>query len=164
MEIGSDFQSCMWHRAWLLICRACFWARLLIGRACHVQRLLVIWGHCCLRVSAGPCLPNGPITQLSPYFTQNPCILLYNALCHSWGHNIPHLNIENTKENLGLKEGDDETSVMFLGRLWGRMLLCSVERRDSLKKVLRCWRISARWSWAIFICLAVVKSTRKKYY
>ena len=36
-------------------------------------RLWVIWGHCCLRVAAGPCLPNGPITQLSPYFTRNPC-------------------------------------------------------------------------------------------
>ena len=32
------------------------------------------WGQCCLRVAASPCLPNSPITQLSPYFTQNPCI------------------------------------------------------------------------------------------
>ena len=39
-----------------------------------VQRLWVIWGHCSLRVAAGPCLPNGPITQLSPYFTQEPGI------------------------------------------------------------------------------------------
>ena len=39
----------------------------------HVQRLGVILGQCCLRVAASPCLPNGPITQLSPYFTRNPC-------------------------------------------------------------------------------------------
>ena len=38
-----------------------------------VQRLWVIWGQCCLTVAASPCLPNSPITQLSPYFTQNPC-------------------------------------------------------------------------------------------
>ena len=25
--------------------------------------------------AAGPCLPNGPIMQLSPYFTRNPCTL-----------------------------------------------------------------------------------------
>ena len=24
--------------------------------------------------NSGPCLPNGPITQLSPYLTQNPCM------------------------------------------------------------------------------------------
>ena len=41
-----------------------------------VQRLWVIWGHCCLRVAACPCLPNGPITQLSPYLTQNHCTSL----------------------------------------------------------------------------------------
>ena len=28
---------------------------------------------CCLRVAAGPSLPNGPITQLTPHLTQNPC-------------------------------------------------------------------------------------------
>ena len=39
----------------------------------NVQRLWVIWGQCCLRVAASPCLPNSPITQLSPYLTQNPC-------------------------------------------------------------------------------------------
>ena len=38
-----------------------------------IQRLRVIWGQCCQRVAAGTCLPNGPITQLSPYLTQNPC-------------------------------------------------------------------------------------------
>ena len=40
-----------------------------------VQRLGVIWGQCCLRVAASPCLPNGwngPITLLSPYLPQNP--------------------------------------------------------------------------------------------
>ena len=37
-----------------------------------IQRLLVIWGQCCPRVAAAPSLPNGPITQLSPYFTQKP--------------------------------------------------------------------------------------------
>ena len=38
-----------------------------------IQRLWVNWGQCCLRVAAGPCLPNGPITQLSPYMIRNPC-------------------------------------------------------------------------------------------
>ena len=38
-----------------------------------LQRLRVIWGQCCQRVAAGPCLSNGSITQLSPYLTQNPC-------------------------------------------------------------------------------------------
>ena len=38
-----------------------------------IQRLCVIWGQCCLRVGASPCLPNSPITQLSPYLTRNPC-------------------------------------------------------------------------------------------
>ena len=37
-----------------------------------LQRLWVVWGQCCLRVATGPCLPNGPITQLSPYLTRNP--------------------------------------------------------------------------------------------
>ena len=32
--------------------------------------LWVIWGQCCPRVAAAPNLPNGPITQLSPYFTR----------------------------------------------------------------------------------------------
>ena len=36
-----------------------------------VQHLRVIWGHCCLTAAVGPCLPNGPITQLSPYLTRN---------------------------------------------------------------------------------------------
>ena len=42
-----------------------------------IQRLWVIWGQCCLRVAADPCLPNGPITQLSPYLTWNPCIAYF---------------------------------------------------------------------------------------
>ena len=37
-----------------------------------VLHLWVIWGQCCLRVAAVPSLPNGPIMQLSPYFTQKP--------------------------------------------------------------------------------------------
>ena len=37
-----------------------------------IQRLWVIWGECCPRVEAAPSLPNGPITQLSPYFTRKP--------------------------------------------------------------------------------------------
>ena len=44
----------------------------------HTERLRVIWGQCCLRVAAGPCLPKGPITQLSPYFNRNPCMGSYN--------------------------------------------------------------------------------------
>ena len=38
-----------------------------------LQCLRVIWGQCCPRVTAGPWLPNGPITQPSPYLNQNPC-------------------------------------------------------------------------------------------
>ena len=41
-----------------------------------IQHLWVIWVQCCLRLAAGPCLPNGPIMQLSPYLTQNPCSYL----------------------------------------------------------------------------------------
>ena len=37
-----------------------------------LQRLWFIWGQCCPRVAAAPSLPNGPITQLSPYFTRKP--------------------------------------------------------------------------------------------
>ena len=40
----------------------------------HIQRLWVIWGQCCPGVAAAPSLPNGPITQLSPYFTRKPGI------------------------------------------------------------------------------------------
>ena len=36
--------------------------------------LWVIWGQCCPRVAAGLCLPNGPITQLSPYLIRKPGI------------------------------------------------------------------------------------------
>ena len=49
-----------------------------------IWTLWVIWGQCCLRLAAGPGLPNGPITQLSPYLTQNPCtglcICLYGEI------------------------------------------------------------------------------------
>ena len=38
----------------------------------EIQRLWVIWGQCCPRVVAAPSLPNGPITQLSPYLTRKP--------------------------------------------------------------------------------------------
>ena len=44
---------------------------------CVLQRLQVIWGQCCLRVASSPCLPNGPIMQLSTYLTRNPCIKVY---------------------------------------------------------------------------------------
>ena len=37
-----------------------------------IQRLWVIWGQCYPRVAAAPSLPNGLITQLSPYFTRKP--------------------------------------------------------------------------------------------
>ena len=40
-----------------------------------LQRLWVIWGQCCPRVAAASSLINGPITQLSPYFTWKPGIL-----------------------------------------------------------------------------------------
>ena len=39
-----------------------------------LERIQVIWGQCCLRVTAGPGLTNGPITRLSPHWTQNFCI------------------------------------------------------------------------------------------
>ena len=39
-----------------------------------LQRLWVIWGQCFPRVAAAPSLPNGPITQLSPYLTRKPGI------------------------------------------------------------------------------------------
>ena len=45
--------------------------------------LWVIWGHCCPRVAAAPSLPNGPITQLSPYFTRKPSKAVWNK-CHDW--------------------------------------------------------------------------------
>ena len=38
-----------------------------------VPGLSVIWGQCCLRVAARPCLSNCQIIQLSPYLTRNPC-------------------------------------------------------------------------------------------
>ena len=44
-----------------------------------LQRLWVIWIQCYLRIAAGPCLPNGPIMQLSPYLTQNPCMVSCNS-------------------------------------------------------------------------------------
>ena len=37
-----------------------------------IPGLRVIWGQCCPGVAAGPCLPNGPITQLRPYLTRKP--------------------------------------------------------------------------------------------
>ena len=39
--------------------------------------LWVIWGQCCPRVTAAPCLPNSPITQLSPYFTRKSGISIF---------------------------------------------------------------------------------------
>ena len=45
-----------------------FWTLLPMSLSCcHIHT------ECCLTVAAGPCLPNGPITHLSPYFTRNPC-------------------------------------------------------------------------------------------
>ena len=38
----------------------------------YLPGLWVIRGQCCPRVAAAPSLPNGPITQLSPYFTRKP--------------------------------------------------------------------------------------------
>ena len=63
---GSVRPLIKWIGADTLICRA--WKFL-------VQRLWVIWGQCCLRVAGSPCLPNGPIKQLSPHLIQNPCML-----------------------------------------------------------------------------------------
>ena len=54
---------------------------------------------CCLRVAAGPCLPNGPITQLGPYFTRNPCMYSMDAslyeytLCSATVHLMLRWNI-----------------------------------------------------------------------
>ena len=49
-------------------------------------------GQCCLRVAACTCLPYGPITQLSPYFTQNPCTIKWNGLLSIY---LPKLPAEN---------------------------------------------------------------------
>ena len=62
---------------------AIFWRSCKIWHALTVcvQRLWVIWGQCCPRVAAAPSLPNGLITQLSPYSTRKPgrkrCLWLY---------------------------------------------------------------------------------------
>ena len=48
----------------------------------YVQRLRAIRGQCCLRVAAGPCLPKGPIMQLSPYLTLDPSGLYLIHLTH----------------------------------------------------------------------------------
>ena len=56
--------------------------------------LWVIWGQCCPRVAAVLSLPNGPITQLSPYFTRNPCTWqneMYNGFCNLFSKNSPSL-------------------------------------------------------------------------
>ena len=42
-------------------------------RYVRVQRFWVMGGQCCPILAAGPCLPNGPISQLSPHLTRNPC-------------------------------------------------------------------------------------------
>ena len=44
-----------------------------------VRGLRVIWEQCCRTVAAGPCLPNGPIIQLSPYLIRNPCMSFMEA-------------------------------------------------------------------------------------
>ena len=62
-----------------------FWQNRLSG-------IWVKWGQCCPRVTASPCLPNGPITQLSPYLTQNPGTF---AHCHSSA-----LSMTNEKSDL----------------------------------------------------------------
>ena len=49
-----------------------------------VQRLWVIWGQCCPRVAAVPSLPNGQITQLSPYFSQKPGRVISLPLSFGW--------------------------------------------------------------------------------
>ena len=43
-----------------------------------IPGLRVIWRQYCLR-AAGPCLPHGPITQLSPYLTRNPGTTFWNV-------------------------------------------------------------------------------------
>ena len=53
-----------------------------------VQHIRVIWGQCCQRVAASPCLPNGPIMQflilIWPYWPQKsvfPCLYQHLKAC-----------------------------------------------------------------------------------
>ena len=46
-----------------------YWMWLSFVQHCHLPGHWVIWGQCCLRLAAAPGLPNGPIMQLSSYFT-----------------------------------------------------------------------------------------------
>ena len=42
------------------------------GKTNNSRGLCLIWVRCCPRVPAGPCMPNGSITQHSPYLTRKP--------------------------------------------------------------------------------------------
>ena len=70
---GSEIYShiCLnFYRGWLK-------GGCLVAKENTVPGLRVIWGQCCPRVAAAPSLPNGPITQLSPYLTRNPGIPVF---------------------------------------------------------------------------------------
>lgn len=62
--------------------------------------LRVIWGQGCPKMAAGPCLPNGPITQLSPWVIRKPgiscndvlaniLVYLYSTKKDSWDIRLP---------------------------------------------------------------------------
>ena len=63
-----------------------------------VQCLQVTGGQCCLRVAAGPCLPDGPIMQLSPYFTRNPCTY-WRAIPLSYEYQSLDISMHNSRKS-----------------------------------------------------------------
>ena len=56
----------------------------------HVPGLRVILGQYCPRVATGPSLPNGPLTQLSPYLTRKPGTCILADLCTTCFHKAQH--------------------------------------------------------------------------
>ena len=74
--IGSSILECHFSPRFGHLLDSYKWGQLLpLVTPTNIQRLWVIWGQCCLRAAAGHGLPNGSITQLSPYLTRNPCTL-----------------------------------------------------------------------------------------
>ena len=79
-----------------------------------VQRLWVIWGQCCPRVAATPSLPNGPITQLSPYFTRKHGTSIYVDNCNYIATRSVSMATEGGTNALG-KIGKD---FLFRDNFW----------------------------------------------
>ena len=123
-----------------------------------LQRLLIIWGQCCPRVAAVPSLPNGPITQLSPYFTRKPgiraCLIyrIYSTLARSAfesHHTLEQWVIDSLTqvlvivEVLVLRVGDVDGDLGLLGRLRGYAQMTSDK---ILGFSLREFRICLKWT------------------